>query len=136
MTKSEPKIQKHVILRRQIMKAKVVDWDKELKKRIFKDKVKDKIQGVKCWVIRNKDTLIYLTPIIVTGITTVVKVVGRRVNLHKAESIKNLYCYDRSLGHYWRLRRELSNREWLEIDSRKKNGERLADILSEMKVLK
>ena len=50
--------------------------------------------------------------------------------------MKDLYCYDRSLGHYWRLRRELSNKEWLEIDQRKKNGERLADILDEMKVLK
>ena len=30
----------------------------------------------------------------------------------------------------------LSNKEWLEIDSRKRNGERLSDILSEMKVLK
>lgn len=70
------------------------------------------------------------------GTATIVKVVGKRINLHKQESVKNLYCYDRSLGHYWRLRRELSNREWLEIDNRKRNGERLSEILDEMKVLK
>ena len=52
------------------------------------------------------------------------------------EKVKDLYCYDRSVGHYWKLRRELSNKEWLEIDQREKNGERLSDILSEMKVLK
>jgi len=52
------------------------------------------------------------------------------------EKAKDLYCYDRSVGHYWKLRRELSNKEWLEIDQREKNGERLSDILSEMKVLK
>lgn len=70
------------------------------------------------------------------GVTTVCKVVGKRITLHKEEGVKNLYCYDRSLGHYWRLRRELSNKEWLEIDQRKKNGERLSDILAELKVLK
>ena len=52
------------------------------------------------------------------------------------EKVKDLYCYDRSVGHYWKLRRELSNKEWLEIDQREKNGERLSDILSEMKVMK
>lgn len=34
----------------------------------------------------------------------------------------------------WEYR--LSNREWLEIDNRKRNGERLSEILDEMKVLK
>ena len=62
--------------------------------------------------------------------------VSKRINLRKQEELKDLYCYDRSLGHYWRLRRELSNKEWLEIDQRKKNGERLSDILAEMKVSK
>jgi len=50
--------------------------------------------------------------------------------------LKDLYCYDRSLGHYWKLRRELTNSEWVEIDQRKQNGERLADILDELKALK
>ena len=80
--------------------------------------------------------MITLTPIVIGGITTVAKVVGKHVNLHKQEDLKDLYCYDRSLGHYWKLRRELTNQEWLEIDKRKKNGERLSDILDELKVLK
>ena len=88
------------------------------------------------WVINNKDILVVLVPVIVSGVTTVTKVVVKRVNLRKQENIKNLYCYDRSLGHYWKLRRELTNKEWVEIDKRKRNGERLADILDEFKVLK
>lgn len=39
-------------------------------------------------------------------------------------------------GMRWGIRRELKNSEWVEIDKRKANGERLADILSETKVLK
>ena len=56
--------------------------------------------------------------------------------MKKEKDLKDLYCYDRSLGHYWTLRRRLTNAEWVEIDKRKNNGERLADILSELKVLK
>ena len=112
------------------------DFKKESKKRAIKNKINGWIQNGKEWFYRNKETVITLTPVVIAGVTTVVKVVGKRVNLGKQGDIKNLYCYDRSLGHYWRLRRELSNKEWLEIDRRKKDGERLADILSDMRVLK
>ena len=121
------------------MEEKVVtmeDFQKEQKRREFKDMIYMKIQHGKEWVIRNKEAILILTPIAIKGLTTVTKVVAKRSNLKKEEELKDLYCYDRSLGHYWRLRRELSNKEWLEIDQRKKNGERLADILDEMKVLK
>ena len=56
--------------------------------------------------------------------------------MDKEKKVKDLYCYDRSLGHYWALRRELTNAEWVLVDKRKANGERLADILDELKVLK
>lgn len=115
---------------------KFEDFKKEAKKREFKEKVKSKIQNGKEWLERNKEMVITITPIIIGGITTIVKVVGKRNNLSKQETLKDEYCYDRSLGHYWRLRRSLSNKEWLEIDKRKKDGERLSDILNDMKVLK
>ena len=112
------------------------DFRKEQKKREFKDKVNLKIQYGKEWFYRNKDTVITLAPVCVAGLATIAKVVGKQRNLRKEESLKELYCYDRSLGHYWRLKRDLSNMEWLEIDRRKKSGERLSDILAEMRVLK
>lgn len=114
----------------------IEDFRKETKKREFKEKLNSKIRRGKEWFVRNREAIITLTPIIIGGAATIAKVVGKRVNLRKQEELKDLYCYDRSLGHYWRLRRELTNKEWLEIDQRKKNGERLSDILSEMKVLK
>lgn len=112
------------------------EFKRESKRRAFKDKINAKIQNGKEWIVRNKEVVITLTPVIIGGVTTVSKVVGKRINLRKQENLKDLYCYDRSLGHYWRLRRELTNKEWLEIDQRKKNGERLSDILEQMKVLK
>lgn len=116
--------------------VEIKDFERESKKREFKEKINTKIQNGKEWFIRNKETIIVLAPVVVGCGTTVFKVVGKRINLRKQENLKDLYCYDRSLGHYWRLRRELTNKEWLEIDQRKKDGERLSDILSEMKVLK
>lgn len=111
-------------------------YESNERKQELKDKINNKIREAKWWVMRNKDTIIMLAPVVISGLTTITKVVGKRINLHKQETVKNLYCYDRSLGHYWRLRRELSNKEWVEIDRRKQNGERLADILSELRVLK
>lgn len=112
------------------------DFKRESKRRAFKEKMTTKIQNGKEWAVRNKQAVITLTPVIVGGITAMTKVVGKRINLRKQENLKDLYCYDRSLGHYWKLRRELTNKEWLEIDQRKKDGERLSDILEQMKVLK
>lgn len=112
------------------------DFEDETKKREFKAKVSAKLQKGKDWIVKYKNEIVTITPIVVGGIATVAKVVNRRTNLRKQEQLHDLYCYDRSLGHYWRLKRELSNNEWLEIDRRKKNGERLSDVLSDMKVLK
>lgn len=112
------------------------NYQKEERRRRFNEKIYSKLQSGREWLIRNRDVLITVVPITVGGIATVTKAAAKRRNLRKEESLKNLYCYDRSLGHYWRLRRTLSNKEWLEIDKRKNKGERLADILSEMKVLK
>lgn len=114
----------------------IKDFERESKKRAFKEKVNTKIQNGKEWVMKNKEAVFAATPVVIGGLTTITKVVGKRINLRKQEKLKDQYCYDRSLGHYWRLRRELTNKEWLEIDRRKKNGERLSDILDEMKVLK
>lgn len=118
------------------MKIYVVPDPNETKLQYLKRRASAKFDACREWVSRNKEAVMVLTPVVIGGLTTIVKVVGKRSNLRKEEAVKNLYCYDRSLGHYWALRRELSNREWLEIDQRKKNGERLSDILAELKVLK
>ena len=121
------------------MDEKVIDVDFRTRKEkfeSFKAKILNKIDDGKRWVIRNQEALIVLTPVIIGGLTTITKVVGRQVSLHKEKQLKTLYCYDKSLGHYWRLHRDLSNQEWLQIEARKLNGEKLGNILSDMNVLK
>jgi hypothetical protein len=118
------------------MKIQFVPGNGKIHELNLKEKIKEKLRKGKDWFNRNKDTIILLTPVAIGGITVLTRTVGKHVNLRKEESVKNLYCYDRSLGHYWALRRELSNKEWLAIDARKKAGERMADILDELRVLK
>lgn len=116
--------------------VKIDAFTKELKRRERKEKIHRKCSDVKNWAAANKETIVLLAPIMIGCATGIVKGVNKQVKLSKEKDLKELYCYDRSLGHYWKLRRELTNSEWVEIDRRKKNGERLSDILDELKVLK
>lgn len=95
----------------------------------------DKKQKAKTWVYEHKDEIMTYGPVVVGGIAAGAKMLSKHAALAKEQNLKDLYCYDRSLGHYWKLRRELTNAEWLEIDKRKNNGEKLGDILDELEVL-
>lgn len=112
------------------------DFAKESKKRQAKVWFENKVNEAKDWFDQNRELVMILGPSAIGAITWGAKTMVHRSKMKREENLKNLYCYDRSLGHYWKLRRELSNAEWVQIDKRKKNGERLADILSELKVLR
>lgn len=110
------------------------DFDIKLKQ--LKWKADKKAMEVKNWARKNPEQATIVLGAVIGGAGYFGKSALKNINLRKQEAVKVLYCYDRSLGHYWRLRRELTNREWLEIDRRKRAGEKLADILESMKVLK
>lgn len=116
--------------------VEIIDFEKETKRKNRQDKIKQKFNDAKNFVTDNKELIMLFGPIVLGCVTAGIKGVTKMVNLKQEKDVKELYCYDRSLGHYWKLRRELTNSEWLEIDKRKNNGERLSDILDEMKVLK
>lgn len=101
----------------------------------LKDKVVFKTKQAYQWCKENPEATIAIGSFILAGGKYLGKAAIKRSNIKAEENVKNLYCYDRSLGHYWKLRRELRNDEWLEIDKRKQNGERLSDILASMRVL-
>lgn len=121
--------------------GKVYDYDELVNNKKKADRrawVYEKVTKAKWFVEDHKAQIAAVaaaTPVIVGTIMQIARMVSRQDRLKKAKDLKELYCYDRSLGHYWKLRRELTNDEWLAIDARKRSGERLADILKELNVL-
>ena len=111
------------------------ELERARKKAQIREWFQDKKMKVQTWCYEHKEQIITYGPVIVGGIAAGAKMLSKHAALTKEQNLKDLYCYDRSLGHYWKLRRELTNEEWLEIDKRKKNGERLSDILDDMRVL-
>lgn len=107
----------------------------KLRARDAKEKVIFKTKEAYQWCKDNPDLALGIGTAIFAGGKYLAKVGIKHHQIKEQEDIKNLYCYDRSLGHYWKLRRELRNDEWIEIDRRKQNGERLSDILYSMRVL-
>lgn len=126
----------NILKRRNGIRMKVVFLNEDGTKPNVKERFKQKVREAKEWASANKEVLIIMTPLVIGSVTTITKVTGKHINLRKEEALKNLYCYDRSLGHYWKLKRKLSNKEWLEIDARKNKGESLSSILASFKVLK
>lgn len=121
--------------------GKVYDYDELVNNKKKADRrawVYEKVNKAKWFVEDHKAQIAAVaaaTPVVVGTIMQIARMVSQQDRLKKAKDLKELYCYDKSLGHYWKLRRELTNDEWLAIDARKRSGERLADILKELNVL-
>lgn len=109
------------------------------KVRQLKSGAREKVDKIKKWA-REHPEYAYATAVtLVAGGAKITKTLyknhHKKVVLDRVEDLKDRYVYDRSLGHYWKLRRVLTNQEWLELDRRRKQGERMADILASMDVL-
>ena len=115
-----------------------------LKEKIIekKDQVKDWIEAKKIkihdWLENdeNKEFAKLVAPVIIVGGGALIKEASRRQRLSKEEELKTNFIYDRSNGHYYELKRQPKSKQWLEIDRRKDEGERVGDILKDMKLLK
>ena len=110
-------------------KAKVWRW--ELDNWAYRQEEKAK----RFWN-EHKEEIIVLGPILVVSTEKLIRSARRRQNLKEEKYLKENYVYDRSRGCYIELRRKLTNRELLELDRRRRNGESLIEILSSMRVTK
>lgn len=115
-------------------------------KKSFKTIVDDISYDVGVWWDDNKDWAIYVLPVavglgawtvklLVKGGANCLKDISRSRLLKKEQMLKELYCYDRSMGHYWKLNRTLTANEWKKVAARKAAGETLAEILDSMHVI-
>lgn len=102
----------------------------------FKAWMKNRWTDMTCWVSDHKTEIMVVAPVVIGGIATTAKVVGKNVNLQKEQRLKEKFVYDTSLGHYWELKQKLSNSQWTEIERRRAQGETLGQILNDMRVLK
>lgn len=84
----------------------------------------------------HKEEILVLGPVAIVSAEKLIRNARRSRNLKEEKHLKEDYVYDRSRGCYIELRRKLTNRELLELDRRKRNGESLIEILSSMRVLK
>lgn len=118
-------------------------FNKEAKKAKKKAERRERFHKKLKWMAEHPDLTVLFASLGLSVVTftvksgvSITKQVIRSNNLRKEENLKNLYCYDNRLGKYWRLRRELSNQEWLVVEKRKSDGENLGEILNDLKVLK
>ena len=101
-----------------------------------KRRAKRAVHKARVWAEQNPDK----AALIASGTIAAAQYFGKTAikdyrNNREATQLK-LRCYDPSKGHYYYLKRELSNKEWLMIDKRRDAGEKLPDILDDMRVLK
>lgn len=120
-----------------------VDMDKEARKKQKKFEREQKCEQAKEWIREHgadalKVTIAGAVVLVPIGLSIAGHVNRARVNrrLEKVERDKELHVYDRSLGCYLRLKHKLSSDELATISKRKQNGERLVDILNDLKLLK
>lgn len=112
-------------------RAKVKVWKWEIDNWCYRQEEKVK----RIWN-DHKEEIIVLTPVVVATTEKLIRTGRRSKRLKEERYLKDSYVYDRSRGCYIELRRKLTNRELLELDRRKRNGESLIEILSSMRVLK
>lgn len=85
------------------------------------------------FVRENKEELTFVGGVIVGGAALVKKI---KPSAKEEDRYRTMHTYyDPTTGCHWRLRRELSNYERMELMRRRRNGEHSEDILSSMRVL-
>lgn len=104
----------------------------------FKAKAKNRMNDVTNWARNNPELVgVALTAgtAVVGGAVKICKSLVRTHNLHKEQYNKERYIYDRSLGMYLHTKRPLRTQDFAMINARRKNGEKLSDILVSMRIL-
>lgn len=102
----------------------------------LKWRAKEKYEKAKEWVKENQQLVIVLGPVVAGGIVEMIKIGTRRRTVNEERALKERFVYDRSGGHYYELKRQPKQSEWLMIEQRRNNGESLGEILQSMRLLK
>lgn len=102
----------------------------------FRHTVAEKCHDTADFIRENKEILVIAVPAAFGAVKSITKYTTTKSRLRKEQDLKNLYAYDYSTGHYWHLKRPLTNSEWRSVETMKKSGMSLGDIFASMRVLK
>lgn len=109
------------------------------RKSSFRFRIEQSARKVGDWCKENIQTITVAAPVALTVIGSITKVARsmiRRSHLAKEQKWKDTHFYDRSLGHYVEVKRKPKNNELSRISARRRNGEKLTDILTDMRLIK
>ena len=84
----------------------------------------------------NKEVLIVFGPVAIGAMVEIGKAMNRSSTMRTNKRLRENYVYDRSAGHYYETKRKLKNKEWLQFDERRDQGEPVGRILNDMGLLK
>ena len=105
----------------------------------FKMGVRVRYEKAKRWCIDNKEVSLAMATAVIGGIGELGKEIIRshdRKLARELEETKRKSVYDRSAGMYLDTKRELTNRDWRELQARKRNGLTTGEALDSMGLLK
>ena len=118
------------------------EFKKEQERRKKEEEKKSKVEEATEWFNENRELALLIIPagitiatLLVKGGISLTKTAIRSHQQRKLQQQKAHRIYDYSLHRYWQLKRELTNRELFEIANRKKSGEQLSVILSDLNVI-
>lgn len=106
----------------------------ESKWHALKTKAKETARNALQWAKENPELCAVVTAAAGAGVKGLKSLV-RTHNIHREQYNKDRYIYDRSLGMYLKTRRPLRNKDYIMINRRRRNGEKLSDILTSMNIL-
>ena len=110
---------------------------KSLKGRVHKlsENLKVKVYNGTMWVKDHKEIIGAIAPFAFGALIEIISASSRVKAAKIEQNIKYRSVYDTSTGHWYELKRPLKGKEYIEFDERISNGEKLIDILIDMKLI-
>ena len=117
-----------------------VDENGKVKKKIDVKQIWNDTKEKACQVWEkckeNKEAVIAVTSVAVPGIIEIAKMIIKGAEKKEDNDRRKKAMWDPVEGHWWYLRRPLTNNEYLEVEHRVRNGEARGEVLYEMGVLR
>lgn len=113
----------------------IINFEKEDNKTEFRRKFKKAKNDAINFVKNNKELIVASIPVVITCINVANKIV-KTIDSRMERTRKDNQYYDRTLGMYVDLKRKPKQSEYIKIQERRNNGEKLSDILIDMGLVK